>query len=222
MITVAIGASLGNWQTRRAHEKESTEHKLSTRETLPPIVLDGRVLDANAVEYRRVRIQGEFVRDWPVYLDNRPHEGVAGLYILMPFKIAGTDRYVLVARGWVPRNADDRTRLPPIPTPKSVVEIEGVAKSNVGHVLQLGQEEALRPHAILQNLDVTDFARASKLPMQPFLIEQITDTHDGLVRDWPRPAVGSETNRGYAFQWYALAALAGVFFVATGWRREIR
>jgi surfeit locus 1 family protein len=39
------------------------------------------------------------------------------------------------------------------------------------------------------------------------------------VRGWPRPSTGVEKHRGYAFQWYALAGMALVFFVVTGFRR---
>jgi surfeit locus 1 family protein len=31
------------------------------------------------------------------------------------------------------------------------------------------------------------------------------------VRDWPAPALGVERHKGYAFQWYALAAMAVIF-----------
>jgi cytochrome oxidase assembly protein ShyY1 len=75
------------------------------------------------------------------------------------------------------------------------------------------------PGAILQNLTVAEFAAASKFTMQPFVIEQSSDTHDGMVRDWPLPSVGIERHLGYAFQWYALALTAFLFFVVTGYRR---
>jgi cytochrome oxidase assembly protein ShyY1 len=55
--------------------------------------------------------------------------------------------------------------------------------------------------------------------MQPFVIEQLSDTRDGLIRDWPRPSTGIDRHLGYAFQWYALAATAFIFFVVTGFRR---
>ena len=76
----------------------------------------------------------------------------------------------------------------------------------------------VRPQAIVQNLDIAEFGEASKLALQPFLLEQASDTHDGLERDWPRPSSGVETHRGYAFQWYALALMALLFFIATGFR----
>jgi cytochrome oxidase assembly protein ShyY1 len=39
------------------------------------------------------------------------------------------------------------------------------------------------------------------------------------MRDWPVPSSGIDTHRGYAFQWYALAAAAFLFFIVTGFRR---
>ncbi|GGI53765.1 hypothetical protein GCM10011430_09390 [Oxalicibacterium solurbis] len=170
-------------------------------------------------EYRHVLLRGEFVRDWPMYLDNRPHDGIAGFYLLMPFKIASTDLHVLVARGWIPRNPAVRTQLPPLITPSGSMDIEGTLRSSAGHVMQLGSPEPLRPGAIVQNLDTAEFAAASGLHTYPMIVEQSSDTHDGLVRDWPLPSTGVEKHRAYAFQWYALTVMAFLFFVVTGFRR---
>lgn len=218
-IAVAIGVSLGQWQTRRAIEKETIEIKLSERESAPPLVLNAAAKNADDLEYRRVTVKGEFDPSWQIYLDNRPHKGVPGFYVLTPLKIADSDQYVLVARGWAKRDVADRTKLPPITTPAGLIEIEGIARNHASRVLQLGQAEPLRPNAIVQNVSVAEFAQASKLAMGPFVIEQLTDTQDGLVRDWPRPSAGAEKHRGYAFQWYGLAAMAFLFFVVTGFRR---
>lgn len=218
-IAVVVGLSLAQWQTRRATEKIELAEKLQARQSAPAIRLDAALPGNEDIEFRRVVVKGEFLRDWPVYLDNRPNNGVAGFYLLMPFKIVAIDRYVLVARGWIPRNVADRTKVPMIATPDGVIEIEGVARQSIGQVMQLGAVDAPRPHAIVQNLDIASFAASSKLAMQPIFLEQLSDTHDGLVRDWPLPSTGVEKHRGYAFQWYALAAMAFIFFVVTGIRR---
>ncbi len=218
-IAVAVGLSLAQWQTRRATEKMELAEKLQARQSAPAIRLGGALPTTDELEFRRVIVQGEFLRDWPVYLDNRPNNGVAGFYLLMPFKIAASNQYVLVARGWIPRNVADRTKVPAIATPDGTIEIEGVARQSIGHVMQLGAVDAPQPHAIVQNLDISSFAASSKLAMQPIFLEQLSDTHDGLVRDWPLPSTGVEKHRGYAFQWYALAAMAFIFFVVTGIRR---
>lgn len=218
-ILVAIGLSLGQWQTRRAAEKIAIEEKLQARQSAPALQLSAAPANLDALEYRRIVVRGEFLRDWPVYLDNRPYNGVAGFYLLMPFRIAASNRHVLVARGWIPRNVADRTKLPPVVTPAGTIEIEGTARKSIGQVMQLGSVNALLPNAILQNIDIASFAASSKLDMQTIFLEQLTDTQDGLVRDWPLPSTGVDKHRGYAFQWYALAALAFIFFVVTGIRR---
>jgi cytochrome oxidase assembly protein ShyY1 len=218
-LLVLLGIALGQWQTRRAVEKETNEAKLLVREAAPLLVLDGRAGAIDDIEYRRVTVQGGFVRDWAVYLDNRPYQGVAGFYVLMPFKIAGSDTHILVQRGWTPRNPVDRARLQALSTPLGRIEVQGLIRRHPGKLLQLGHPAALRPNAIVQNLDLAEFAQASKLALQPFLLEQLSDTHDSLVRDWPRPSSGADRNRGYAFQWYGLAAMAALFFIVTGFRR---
>jgi surfeit locus 1 family protein len=218
LIVAAIGFSLGQWQTRRAAAKEAIESKLTGRAAAPPVLLTSRTPPIDEIEYRRLRVTGEFDAGWPIYLDNRPHAGAAGFYVLMPLKIAGSDMHVIVARGWARRDIADRTKLPPIPVPAGAVELEGIARGSPGQVLQLGQPAPLRPGAIVQNLDIAELAKASGLALQPFIIEQSSDTGDGLTRDWPRPSAGAEKHRGYAFQWYALAATAILFFIVTGFR----
>jgi cytochrome oxidase assembly protein ShyY1 len=219
VAVVAIGISLGNWQLRRADEKRAIETRLVERQSVAPLLAGAGIENIDDIEYRRVVVRGEFDRDWPLYLDNRPHAGNAGFYLLMPFKISGSDRHVLIARGWIPLDLHNRARFPLPMTPVGPVEIEGVAIRNPGRVLQLGQPAPVFPGAILQNLTVAEFAAASKFTMQPFVIEQSSDTHDGMVRDWPLPSVGIERHLGYAFQWYALALTAFLFFVVTGYRR---
>jgi surfeit locus 1 family protein len=46
------------------------------------------------------------------------------------------------------------------------------------------------------------------LPLQPFVIQQVSDDGDKLVRDWPAPTTGVERNYGYMFQWWGMAVAA--------------
>lgn len=218
-LLVAIGIALGNWQTRRALEKEAIEAALQAQAAQPVIALSGAMPDVDALEFRPVRVRGVFVREWPLYLDNRPHERRAGLHMLMPFKIAGSDTAVLVARGWLPRDPVDRSRLPATPTPQGEVEIEGSVRSHPARVYQFGASAPLKPGAIVQNVSIGEFGAASGLQLLPFIIEQGGKAGDGLVRDWPRPSHGADKHRGYAFQWYGLAAAAFIFYIVTGFRR---
>lgn len=220
VLVAAIGVSLGQWQTRRAAEKLAIETRQLAREMEPLASLGAEIRLPEEVEFRRMKVRGEFISDWTVYLDNRPYKGTAGFYVMTPMRIAGSDIHVLVARGWVKRDVTDRAKLPPIRTPAGMVEIQGTARHAPGHVMQLGKAEALRQGAIVQNVDASEFEKSAGLKMQPFVLEQAGDMQDELVRDWPRPSAGVEKHQGYAFQWYALAVTALIFFVVTGFRRE--
>lgn len=221
LVVVALGISLGNWQERRAAYKIALQAQLSARSKQAPLVLTGGTSDVPQ-EFRRVSVRGQFVPGFPIFLDNRPYQGRAGYFLVMPFKIAGADQYVLVARGWLPRTTGEAGRPPAYRTPAGTTSLDGSMRLDLGHVMQLGAAPALAPNAMVQNLSVNDVARASKLPLLPFFIEQDgpREPGDPLVRDWPAPALGVEKHRGYAFQWYALAAMAVFFFVITGCRRE--
>ncbi|HTD06058.1 SURF1 family protein [Undibacterium sp.] len=216
---VILGVSLAQWQTRRAHEKEQIDLQMHQRGLLEPLILGAKPVAAADVAYRHVKVSGQFVAAWPLYLDNRALHGAAGFYVMMPFKIEGSDMHVLVARGWQPRNAQDRSKMPPLATPQGVVQIEGIARENIDRVMQLGQPTAVTPGAILQNVSAADVAQQARLPMQDLILEQTSASPDGLQRDWPLPSAGADKHRAYAFQWYALSLMAIIFFVVTGYRR---
>jgi cytochrome oxidase assembly protein ShyY1 len=223
LALVTLGVMLGNWQVRRAAEKTALQARLTQRAALPPLVLDGKTLDPAAVEYRRVAVTGEFVADWPLFLDNRPLAGRTGFILLMPFRIADTGAVVLVERGWLPRDAAVHDRVPHVATPAGRTTIAGVAVLRPARVMELGTAPPLKPGAIVQNVDPATFAQASGMAVLPVMIEQTSADAPAAaagepIRNWPAPAVDVDRHKGYAFQWYALAAMAFLFFVMTGFR----
>lgn len=219
LLVVSLGVALGQWQLRRAAEKTAIERRLSARETAPVLALRASGQHIDELEYRHVVLRGEFVPQWTMYLDNRPYRGAAGVVVVTPFRLAGSARHVLVERGWIARDANERTRLPDIAAPAGEVTLAGMVRRNAGRLLQLGHAAPLVPGAFVQNLESAEFGKVSGLGVEDFVIEQSSDNGDGLVRDWPRPSSGVERHYGYAFQWYALAATAFLFFVVTGFRR---
>ena len=232
LLLVALGVSLAQWQQRRGDEKVARAARLEAGNLAAPLALTAAPMlpaDAQAIEYRRVTVTGNFVPAWTVYLDNRPYKGQAGFHVLTPFQIDGSAMHVLVAQGWLPRNNAERTRIPDYTTPAGTVTISGIARLNAGHVMELGTAPALAPHAIVQNADIAQLAQASGLSLQPFILEQTVAVVDRTatapassqlpVRDWPAPDLGADKHRGYAFQWYALALMAFLFVVFTGFRR---
>jgi len=218
-ILCATGIALGNWQTRRAEEKEAIAAVMQEQLRQAPVVLSGSQDFGRLRAFQKVKLKGQFARDWSLYLDNRPLYGVAGFYVLMPFKIDGSKQSVLVARGWLQRNPVERTKIPTLLTDQGIIEIEGVVRDQLDRTMQLGKQEILKSASIVQSVPFDELRKQTGLLIVDKVLEQTSNAGDGLIRDWPKPSAGSDKHRAYAFQWYGLALMAAIFFVVTGIRR---
>lgn len=230
LVVVIVTVSLGNWQWRRADEKRALQAQRDAAERDPAIDVSASDVDAAALEGRRVRVRGRFVPEFDVFIDNRTHRGVAGFHVLSPLRLSRSDSHVLVLRGWVASDPRNRWQVPSVPTPEAEVEVEGIALRELAHTLELGQTPEPGPDdRIWLNVDPERYRRWSGLDLQPPIVRALEPPRiadrpfdDGLVRDWPRPGGDVHKHIGYAFQWYAMAALAAglwVWFVALArWR----
>jgi surfeit locus 1 family protein len=90
LLLVALGVTLGRWQDGRAEQKLALAARIATANAAAPLVLHGEQVAPERALWRRIAVTGTFVRDWPVYLDNRPNGGRAGFVLLMPFRIGHT------------------------------------------------------------------------------------------------------------------------------------
>ena len=210
LIVVAVTVRLGFWQRDRAHQKEALQAQITQFENAPAQTIGAAPVALKDIEFHRVRAVGSFVPEQVVYLDNRPYNDQPGFYVVMPLKLRDGG-YVLVNRGWLPRNMSERTTIGPYVTPKGEVEIEGIARADASKAYELGEGGSAAHQQIRQNLDVHAFAAETGLPLQPFVIQQISDDGDKLVRDWPTPISGVERNYGYMLQWWGMAVAAIAF-----------
>ncbi|HEV3007623.1 MAG TPA: SURF1 family protein [Burkholderiales bacterium] len=173
-----------------------------------------RRADEKRVLLPRVAVEGEFQPRYTVYLDNKTRRGKAGYEIVTPLRLRGSPAHVLVQRGWI-EAPKTRDVLPDVATPEGEIRVEGIALSRLPQPLQLKEEKS----RLRQSLDIAAYAAETGLQLQPRVIEQHSDTPDGLARDWPRHDAGIEKHEGYALQWYSLAALAVVLAVVLSFRK---
>ena len=212
---VALAARLGLWQLSRAAEKEAQQAALESRSQEPPLApasLAHTLDEAAAQQHRRITLQGRWIGARTVFLDNRAMDGRAGFIVVTPLALPDGDA-VLVQRGWAPRDAAERTRVPPVASPEGVVTVEGRVQAPPSRLYELGAEGL---GAIRQNLDLDAFARETGLRLRPLSVQQADGAAadaDGLLRHWPAPAFDVHKHYGYAFQWFALAALITGLYV---------
>ena len=212
VLTMVATASLGRWQLQRADQKLAMRAEMDARAELS-VWSEVDLLQAQsprAAWHRRVRLQGEWVPQASVFLDNRQIDGRPGFFLLTPLRLAGSDRAVLVQRGWSPRDFMDRSRTPEVPTPAGPVTLEGRLAPPPAKLYELG---ASAPGPIRQNVEVAALASEFRLDLLHASVLQTSDASDGLSRQWPRVETGVDKHHGYAFQWFALCALAATLYL---------
>lgn len=213
IVAAAATARLGFWQLERAAQKTALQAALDERARLPP--LEGAALASNAEaaapqHHRRVQLVGRWSAAQTVLLDNRQLASPQpGFFVLTPLRLAD-GRAVLVQRGWAPRDVADRARVPAVPTPEDEVRVEGRIAPPPARTFAFAGEDRGR---LRQNLDLGDFARETGLRLAPLTVLQLDAAPDGLQRAWPAPSSGVDRHRGYAFQWFGLAALVVTLYV---------
>jgi cytochrome oxidase assembly protein ShyY1 len=153
ILAISATVSLGRWQLSRAAQKEALQAGIDAQKLLPPIDQDTFLAlgdekrtsaqgpGINDLLYRPVKLRGLWLAPQTVYLDNRQMNGLQGFYVLTPFAIEGSEQTVMVQRGWVQRNFNDRTQLAPIETPAGLVEVTGLIAPPPAHLLELGKAE---------------------------------------------------------------------------------
>ena len=215
VIAVALTTRLGLWQLDRAAQKERLQATADERRGLPALT-GGQVafdaVTADAQHQRAVQLSGRWLAAATVFLDNRAMNGRAGFLVVTPLVLADGSG-VLVQRGWVARDAADPRRLPPLQTPAGEVKVVGWVAPPPSRLFEFEQAAS---GSIRQNLDLQAFAREIRLPLRPLSVLQVNDSgvaFDGLLREWPRPAADVYKHYGYAFQWFALAALITGLYV---------
>jgi len=208
-VGIAATLALGFWQLGRAGDKLALQAAIDQRRALPALsaaALEGPLAD---MLHRSIVLRGTWLPQHTVFLDNRQMQGKPGFYVLTPLKLEGSGKPVLIERGWAQRNFVDRTRLPPVDTPDSVVEVRGRLAPPPAKLYEFDRADQ---GAIRQNLDLARFRSETGLPLPELAVQQSGEPSEGLLRNWPQPATGVEKHYGYAFQWWALALVIAILY----------
>lgn len=209
---IALTSSLGFWQWDRAQQRKALQEAIAARASLPPLDAAGLLaadLGDPQMVHRPVVLRGEWQERHTVFLDNRQMNSAPGFYVVTPLKLQGRAEAVLVQRGWAPRNFSKRELLPAVKTPAGVVEVRGRLAPPPAKLYAFDAEEK---GPIRQNLDLARFRAETGLALLPLSVQQAGPPSEGLLRHWPQPASGAEKNVGYAFQWWAMAAVIAILY----------
>ena len=206
IAVAALTFSLGQWQLRRASQKQNLQLAIEAQSNQFILKAQDLAQEKNslAVVHRRAALKGIWRAEHTVFLDNRQMNGRTGLIAITPLVLDGTGQIILVQRGWALRNFADRTKLPDVQTPAGLVTVRGRIAPPPSKLYEFAGVETGR---IRQNIDVAAFSRETALPLLPISMVQMGPANEGLQREWAAPNVGIDKHYGYAFQWFGLCAL---------------
>jgi cytochrome oxidase assembly protein ShyY1 len=224
-LVVVVGfVMLGRWQLQRAAYKEQLIAQ--SREVLErriPMAL-AIASDADAHDFAWVAGEGRFLPRPALLLDNQTRNGQQGVRVYRLFQPDDARHPLLVELGWRP--------LPPqrILPHESVLDgryrLQGLLAPPPSPGLALGvadQTQADGSH-LLTRIDINALAKSLALPggLAPRVLRLDPALALGYVRDLDvlTNTLPPSRHRGYALQWFAMAAAVGMIALVFLFRRK--
>jgi len=221
IAALAAFVSLGWWQIGRGREKQAMIESFQ-RGTQSSVELQGGITVDELPRYQHVRTEGHYQPERQILLDNMPSQaGKPGFRVLTPFKRDGSERLLLVDRGWVPLG-DSRANLPPVFVSPEFRAVSGRLDELPAPGVRVGEAGVAGDShwpRLLNFPRQQDVERVLGTTVESRIVLLDPAAPNGYERIW-RPAMqfGPERHIGYALQWFALALVALVAFITLSLR----
>ena len=225
LLTVAVlsvAVTAGWWQVGRAREKQAMIESFQ-RGTQSSVELEGDVTVSELPRYQHVRAAGRYEPERQILIDNMPSQvGRPGFRVLTPFRRVGNERLLLVDRGWVPLGAT-RQDLPPVFVSPEFRAVSGRLDTlpapgvRVGDAGVAGDTSWPRVLNFPQQQDIEKVLGAS-VEARIILLDPAAPKQRVRNTTGPGPA-RPERHLAYAIQWFVLALVALIIFIALSLRR---
>lgn len=203
VIFVTVFASLGLWQLDRAAQKNALLEMFAGEAPY------ARGNDFSSLaEFARIQMDGEYLPDRQVLVDNIIRDGRPGYYVITPFKLNNRKPLLLVNRGWTPKAMTADASPPELPLMTKLRTVRGLVGRLPRVAIRPGEafegSEDWPRIAVYPRLD--EVALALDEELLPIVLLLAPEEPDGFVRRWQPNSSGPMTHYGYAVQWFAMAA----------------
>ena len=215
VLTILLSAGMiaaGFWQYGRGLQKQAMQaDRARSSAAAPPGFLDDVSTPVRG-QSRRVRLQGRYLADLGVLLDNQPHQGKPGVHAWVPVLLAD-GRRLIVDRGWLPLGA------PVAPPPAGELQIEGHWRDIPKPGMRMGTAparcETPRP-ALVNYPDLAAVRCLFGETTLDGLLELDARAPGGFERDWATAGANEippARHFGYAVQWWLFAVTLIALFI---------
>ena len=219
LLLAGAMAAAGVWQYQRGVQKQAMQANRLNAAAAPAQALLHDVRAPARGQSRRVTVQGRYLPDLSVRLDNQPSQRRPGVHAWTPLQLAD-GRRVVVDRGWLPMAADIA------PPPEGEQSIEGHWKQVPEPGMRMGHpaDACTGPRPKLVNYP--DLAQVRCLFGQTTLdgiLELDAALPGGFERDWATAGaneVPPSRHFGYAAQWGLFALTLIALFIKINLKRK--
>ena len=217
---VAFFVCLGVWQVDRAHQKIRLFAEFAGAAQQKPVTLDEARRAVIPSRYPLVRVSGHYDATHAYVLDNQSRDGHSGVMVFDVFEPDDGGNALLVNRGFLARDAQDRDPAPPAP-PQGGRILTGLYAPPPGSGLRLGGDALARQKTWPKTsiyIDLDEIARDLRQPLDPRVLLLLPASGSAFVREWKPQVFPPARHYGYALTWFTFAFVAVVMFVILHWR----
>jgi surfeit locus 1 family protein len=217
LAAVGVLIRLGIWQLDRLAQRRVFNASVIAQQTAALLTLDSATLsdDLGSMEYRAAIVTGTYDHAQQVILRNQVWQTRPGVHLLTPLVISGTNRAVLVDRGWIPSEDSAPDKRSQYDEP-GVVTVRGVlrrpqTRPDFGGV----PDPPLAPgQTRLDAWNIVNVERISQQVNVPMLAVYIQQS-PGAAQTAPYPSepqldLTEGPHFSYALQWFAFAAILAI------------
>ena len=225
LICIPLFIKLGLWQYNKAALRQSIQDQYQTSLVKQTANLTDYLNNPQVLQFQQVSVRGHYETQYQFLIDNQVENSLAGFHVITPFKIEGTQLYVLVNRGWISGSANHQT-VPDVDTPDGKQEIKGMVWLPSDKIFTLEPKVENNTHdaatwqMVWQHLDMKKYHLAAPIQVLDVIIKlDPNQPVGGYVRNWQMPPSKIMTNLGYAYQWFGFAFATLAIYLYTGVKR---
>lgn len=225
IVCIPLFIKLGLWQYNKAEMRQSIQNQYEASMNKQVANLRDYLTQAKVLQFQQTSVNGHYETQYQFLLDNQVENSQSGFHVITPFKIEGTEQYVLVNRGWIP-GAASHDKVPTFATPEEPLEIQGMVWVPSDKIFTLeakadnDQPQAQVWQLVWQHLDMKKYKQTAPIQVLDVIIKlDPASKAGGFVRNWQMPPSKIMTNLGYAYQWFGFAFATLAIYLYTSVKR---
>ena len=220
LILLPVLIRLGFWQLERAEEKRLVLQQFELSQKQPAVDITSVPEPEHLLQYQKVTMTGKFDVKHQFLLDNKVYRGKAGYHVITPLFLSGSDKVILLNRGWLPQGKN-RQDLPDILTSEETIKVFGQVKLNPGAGFNLGGDIEVSTSwpRVVQSENPAVLINYLGYPVLPMIVLQDPNSKAGFARDWYIKKIVPEKSTSYAVQWFALSLALVIIYLVVNFRK---